>query len=64
MDRRGARGRGQFFLRIQNTDGSWYRAVDTDGNPVRVPEHWFGRTETMRKSGRTASLCSLYDFLR
>jgi hypothetical protein len=42
---------GEFFLKIQNADGSWYRAVDTDGNPVRVPEHWFGRTENMRKSG-------------
>lgn len=42
---------GEFFLRIQNHDGSWYRAVDSDGEPVRTPEHWFGRTEEMRKSG-------------
>lgn len=47
----GAQRTGEFLLRIQNPDGSWYRAVDTEGNPVRVPEHWFGRTENMRKSG-------------
>ena len=46
-----ARRIGQFFLRVQNSDGSWYRAVNTEGQPVRVPEHWFGRTEEMRKSG-------------
>ncbi len=40
-----------FFLKAQNPDGSWYRAVDVDGKPVRMPEHWFGRTEEMRKSG-------------
>lgn len=41
---------GDFFLRIQNSDGSWYRSVDPDGKPVRVPEAWFGRSEDMRKS--------------
>ena len=41
---------GDFFLRRQNEDGSWYRSVDLDGNPVRVPEAWFGTTEDMLKS--------------
>ncbi len=46
-----ARRVGDFFLRIQGDDGSWYRAVDSEGRAVRVPEQWFGRTEEMRKSG-------------
>ena len=46
-----ARRVGDLFLRIQNDDGSWFRAIDTEGRPVRVPEHWFGRTEEMRKAG-------------
>lgn len=41
---------GDFFLQKQNDDGSWYRAVDLEGNPVRYPEAWFGTTEDMRKS--------------
>lgn len=41
---------GEFFLAIQDPDGSWYRAVDPEGQPLKVPEAWFGRSEDMRKS--------------
>lgn len=41
---------GEFFINIQNDDGSWYRSVDFEGRPVKVPEAWFGLNEDMRKS--------------
>lgn len=38
-----------FLLEVQNADGSWYRAYEPDGTPLR--SGWFGATEEQAKSG-------------
>lgn len=40
-----------FFVRVQNTDGSWFRAYAPDGTPI-VGGDWFGEPE---KGARTAT---------
>jgi hypothetical protein len=42
---------GEFLLRVQGADGSWFRAYDTAGNGLTSPAQWFGRSETEQKSG-------------
>lgn len=41
---------GDFLVRSQQPDGSWYRAYSHAGEPVLTPERWFGTTEHERKS--------------
>ncbi len=41
---------GEFLLRVQEADGSWYRAYGTDGKPMRNPPMWFGTTVYQTKS--------------
>jgi len=40
----------EFLLRSQEADGSWYRAYDLQGNPLTVPEQWFGTGKCEQKS--------------
>jgi hypothetical protein len=46
-----ARGLGDFFVRHQNPDGSWFRAYAPDGTPI-VDTPWFGHRSG---SGKTAT---------
>lgn len=32
----------EFLLRVQEPDGSWYRAYDLTGKPITEPKLWFG----------------------
>lgn len=41
---------GQFFLRTQNGDGSWYRAYSQSGLAITTPAEWFGASERANKS--------------
>ncbi|HZQ10595.1 MAG TPA: hypothetical protein VFD70_28710 [Anaerolineae bacterium] len=41
---------GEFLLRAQEPDGSWYRAYSADGKPMRNPPMWFGTTIYQTKS--------------
>lgn len=41
---------GEFLLRTQESDGSWYRAYGLDGEKLTHPEIWFGTTRYEQKS--------------
>lgn len=41
---------GRFLVRIQNDDGSWYRAYSPSGEAIMEPENWFGNTLEEQKS--------------
>ena len=54
---------GDFLLRVQESDGTWHRGYDTEGNPLRDPAEWFGASDTERKSGTifpVSVLCELF----
>ncbi len=42
---------GEFLLRSQASDGSWYRAYSTSGQGLTSPASWFGASEVEQKSG-------------
>jgi len=46
-----ARRFGDFLLRTQATDGSWYRAYRPDGAGLAAPGAWFGLSYLEQKSG-------------
>jgi hypothetical protein len=41
---------GEFLLRSQEQDGSWYRAYGADGKPMTEPPMWFGTTVYQTRS--------------
>lgn len=45
-----------FLLRVQEEDGSWYRAYDITGKPIIDPEIWFGGTVFEKKSSTSTSI--------
>lgn len=48
---------GEFLLRTQEEDGSWYRAYDIkEGKPITDPPFWFGTTIYEQKSSTATSL--------
>lgn len=55
---------GEFLLRTQEEDGSWYRAYDLDGRPVTEPELWFGGTVYEKKSSTGTSISLLVELYR
>jgi len=59
-----AKGFGEFLLRTQEPDGSWYRAYTLDGNKLTKPEIWFGTVPCEQKSSSATPipfLVELYD---
>lgn len=42
---------GEFLLRSQSADGSWFRAYGTSGEGLTSPASWFGASDAERKSG-------------
>jgi len=57
-------GFGDFLVRIQNRDGSWYRAYTVEGNPILGPEKWFGYSDKANKSSTSTVipfLITLYE---
>ncbi|WP_157560935.1 hypothetical protein [Humibacter albus] len=42
---------GDFLLRTQESDGSWYRGYSPSGEPLTRPEEWFGRGHVEQRSG-------------
>lgn len=42
---------GDFLLKTQNADGSWYRGYTEAGEPILAPAAWFGASDTEQKSG-------------
>jgi hypothetical protein len=42
---------GEFLLRAQAEDGSWYRAYAPDGTGLTTPAAWFGASYAEQKSG-------------
>ncbi|MFT4285044.1 MAG: hypothetical protein QM598_09465 [Protaetiibacter sp.] len=48
-----ALGLARFLVRVQNADGSWYRAYAPDGRPI-VGDDWFGDVERTGKSATAA----------
>ena len=42
---------GEFLLRTQQGDGSFYRAYKPSGEPLVAPASWFGASDAERKSG-------------
>lgn len=51
-----ARGLGEFLLRAQNRDGSWYRAYTEAGRPILSPARWFGASERANKSSTSTAI--------
>ncbi|MCJ7840698.1 hypothetical protein MUB24_07205 [Lederbergia sp. NSJ-179] len=47
---------GDFLLKTQESDGSWYRAYTTKGEPITEPEFWFGTTMYEQKSSTATSI--------
>jgi hypothetical protein len=50
---------GEFLLRVQEEDGSWYRAYDHQGKPLTSPEIWFGTTVYEQKSSSSTPIPTL-----
>jgi hypothetical protein len=48
-----------FLLRVQEEDGSWYRAYDHQGQPLTSPEIWFGTTVYEQKSSSSTPIPTL-----
>ncbi len=58
---------GEFLLRTQEADGTWYRAYDTEGKPITDPPIWFGTTIYEQKSSTATAipfLTELYEVSR
>lgn len=55
---------GEFLLRTQEEDGSWYRAYDLEGKPVTEPEIWFGGTLYEKKSSTGTGISLLVELYR
>jgi hypothetical protein len=51
-----ARAYGEFLLRAQEADGSWYRAYDHDGRPLTSPAIWFGTTAVEQRSSSATAI--------
>jgi hypothetical protein len=47
---------GKFLMKIQNKDGTWYRAYTPDGKPITMPEKWFGYTPKQQKSATSFAI--------
>jgi len=47
---------GKFLTKIQNKDGSWYRAYATDGEPITEPKEWLGRTPIEQKTATSVPI--------
>lgn len=46
----------EFLLRVQEEDGSWYRAYDVTGKRIVDPEIWFGSNLYEKKSSTSTSI--------
>lgn len=55
---------GEFLLRTQEADGSWYRAYTLDGRPVTEPKLWFGGTLYEKKSSTGTAIPFLVELYR
>ena len=49
----------EFLLRVQEDDGSWYRAYDHAGKPLTEPAIWFGTTMYEQKSSSSTPIPTL-----
>jgi hypothetical protein len=54
-----ARRYGEFLVRAQEPDGSWYRAYDHDGRALTSPAIWFGTTMYEQKSSTGTAIQTL-----
>jgi len=50
---------GEFLLRVQEDDGSWYRAYDHQARPLTSPPIWFGTTTYEQKSSSSTPIPTL-----
>lgn len=55
---------GEFLLKTQESDGSWYRAYDLEAKPITVPEFWFGTTVYEQKSSTASSIPFLIELYK
>lgn len=58
---------GEFLVRTQEADGSWYRAYDHQAHPLTAPAIWFGTNDYEKKSSTATAvmpLLALYDAVR
>lgn len=58
---------GEFLLRTQEADGTWYRAYDLSEKPILEPAFWFGTTKYEQKSSTASSvpfLTKLYELTK
>src|SRR5690348_1233861 len=44
-----AKAYGEFLVRVQDSDGGWYRAYDVNEKPLTEPAFWFGREQAELK---------------
>ena len=54
-----------FLVRVQESDGSWYRAYDLEGNAIKEPQRWFGATIYEQRSSTGSAipvLVGMYEF--
>jgi hypothetical protein len=54
-----ARRFGEFLVRAQEPDGSWYRAYDHEGRALTSPEIWFGTTFVEQRSSSATPIPAL-----
>ena len=53
-----------FLVKVQQSDGGWFRAYSPEGEAITEPDFWFGQTEVQRKSSTATPipfLVTLYE---
>ncbi len=55
---------GDFLVRVQAEDGTWFRAYEITGEPITEPEIWFGKTYYEKKGCTSTSIPFLLELYR
>ncbi|WP_143530105.1 hypothetical protein [Massiliimalia massiliensis] len=55
---------GDFLLKTQAEDGTWFRAYDTTGVPIVEPEIWFGKSYYEKKGCTSTSIPFLIELYK
>ena len=55
---------GEFLLKTQAEDGTWFRAYDTTGIPIVEPQIWFGKSYYEKKGCTSTSIPFLVELYK
>lgn len=59
-----AKNYGDFLVKTQAEDGTWFRAYDTTGTPITEPEIWFGKSYYEKKGSTSTSVPFLIELFK